>query len=239
MESWHRLWKKYTGHPDLKTDFFDTIDSKEKAYWLGFLYADGFIERTQHSIRIHLEHNRDDEDTIDRFCECLGLNKDRKKYRNRGSRGDTVEIRFNCKKMSNDLLKHGLVLRKSKVIQYPKLSNRDLELAFLLGYYDGDGRRHSTRISSGSIQFLGQVKDRFNLPYKIQIEGTKGKLSDGREISGTKCYMCLGPGLLNEMMQKYEHSMPRKRWFPRDSEERARKSAETCAKRRSLENDSR
>jgi hypothetical protein len=125
--------------------------------------------------------------------------------------------------------------RKSKRIRYPRLSNRNLELAFLLGYYDGDGRRHSTRISSGSLRFLEQIKDRFNLPYRIRLETTNGELADGRKIRGTKCYMCLGPGLLSEMMHKYRHSMLRKRWLPHCSEEQACKSANSKAKGRSLE----
>ena len=50
MYPWFEPWKKYTVHPNLRTYFFDAIDSKEKAYWLGFLYADGFIEKNPHSI---------------------------------------------------------------------------------------------------------------------------------------------------------------------------------------------
>ena len=33
--------RKYT----LNQKFFEEIDSKEKAYWLGFLYADGYISK--------------------------------------------------------------------------------------------------------------------------------------------------------------------------------------------------
>jgi hypothetical protein len=78
MDLWYKLWKRYTVHPILRTHFFDITDNKAKAYWLGFLYTDGFIERTPHSIGIHIELNRNDEDVIDRFCDCLRLNKERK-----------------------------------------------------------------------------------------------------------------------------------------------------------------
>jgi hypothetical protein len=37
MAQWYRMWKAHTVHPDLKIDYFENINTKEKAYWLGFL----------------------------------------------------------------------------------------------------------------------------------------------------------------------------------------------------------
>ena len=57
--------KKY--HPFLKEDYFKVINTKEKAYWLGFIYADGAIIKTinkarnnKYSYRIKLCQNRRD-----------------------------------------------------------------------------------------------------------------------------------------------------------------------------------
>jgi hypothetical protein len=133
--------------------------------------------------------------------------------------------------MSNNLLTHGLVPRKSKRIEYPKLPRRDLELAFLLGYYDGDGIRHSTAIASGSIRFLEQVRDRFDLRYRIHRRVDE-KVILGRKTKGTECIMYLGAKLFNEMMKNYTQSMPRKRWFPCDPREKARRAAEAHAPER-------
>jgi len=144
-------------HPNLKVDYFNSINSKEKAYWLGFLHADGCITRNQHgSIQVRFELSRDSEDVIDRFCLCLGLDKNKKEYRlnNRGEKR-FVEIRFACKETSSALVEHGLMFQKSKIVEYPMLPDESLELAFLLGYYDGDGQQGTTRISSGSIRFFG------------------------------------------------------------------------------------
>ena len=67
-------------------------------------------------------------------------------------RTDSTMIGANIKKMTRlslfhkvlsnlvkDLLKHGVVPNKSKIFKYPNLNNRKLDLAFLLGFFDGDG----------------------------------------------------------------------------------------------------
>jgi hypothetical protein len=44
-------------------------------------------------------------------------------------------------------------------------------------------------------------------------------------VNGKVYYMSLGPELFNEMMRNYQDSLPRKRWFPCDAKERARRAA--------------
>ncbi|MFX1326950.1 MAG: hypothetical protein ACFE91_02240 [Promethearchaeota archaeon] len=46
----------------MREDFFEIIDTKEKAYWLGVIYAEGYIEtRNQLPFRIGIEIGIDDE----------------------------------------------------------------------------------------------------------------------------------------------------------------------------------
>jgi hypothetical protein len=229
-EQWHNLWKKYTAHPNLRVSYFHSIDTKEKAYWLGFLYADGFMKRYKMRIGIHL--SRDDEETIDRFCECLGLNKN-KRIRRVENEKQYTEIDFVCREMSNDLIEHGLVFRKSKIIEYPGLPSRRLEAAFLLGYYDGDGVQNTTIIRSGSKGFLDEVKRRFELPYRIQVVKHESEIH-GRKVEGTEYSMCLGAELFSELMTNYANSMPRKRWFPCNPKEKARRAAEANTSEKKL-----
>lgn len=231
VELWHRRWRAHTVHPNLRIGYFHTIDTKEKAYWLGFMFADGYITRERNgSMLIRLELSRKDVDVIDRFCENLGLEKSKKEYQ-RHRNTESVGIRFKCRAMSDDLFKQGLMFRKSDRIEYPKLLRGDLELAFLLGYYDGDGRQKSTSILCGNKRFLEGIKSQFSLPYKI-VEDSREKEIDGRKIKGTVYYMSLGAELFNEMMKNYEQSMPRKRWSPCDSKEKARRAAEANTSKR-------
>ena len=136
----------------MKENYFNDIDTKEKAYWLGFLYADGYMEtRNQKPYRLGIQIGKDDEVLIDRFIETLDLNPNSKHYR---ERDNTVYVRFVNKTTISDLVKWGVVPRKSKIIELPKLSKRDLYLAFLLGVFDGDGKTGTTRIITGSKIFL-------------------------------------------------------------------------------------
>ncbi len=227
MAKWYNQWKRHTVHPNLRINFFETINTKEKAYWLGFLYADGYLVEYPNRAEIRLKLAIKDEDIINKFCEILQLNRSKKEYLTDEAGNRQVMIRFTCGKMSNDLIEHGMKFRKSKTIQYPKLPSSALELAFLLGYYDGDGRRNTTMISSGSIRFLKQAKRRFRLPYKIYVDKRRKEIY-GRKLNGINYMLHLGPELFNNMMKNYTNSMPRKRWFPCERKEIPQRISEAC-----------
>ena len=50
---------------------FDNIDTEEKAYWLGFLYADGYVSEFNSTIELSLEEK--DLQHLERFRSFLGL----------------------------------------------------------------------------------------------------------------------------------------------------------------------
>jgi len=59
--------------------FFKAIDSPHKAYWLGFLYADGGMDRRGSGLILELSDK--DEDQLDRFMNALGQDSSQKRYR--------------------------------------------------------------------------------------------------------------------------------------------------------------
>ncbi|MFX0081316.1 MAG: LAGLIDADG family homing endonuclease [Candidatus Hodarchaeota archaeon] len=200
-------------HPNLRENFFYIIDSKDKAYRLGFLYADGGItvdKRNLASYRLKIEINKKDEYLIDRFCNTIGFEKKYKSYR---KDSNTVRIRIGNKKLINDLVSKGVYLKKSKIIELPDLNTRAFYLAFLLGYFDGDGKQVTSKITSGSRKFLEQIKNFFNLHTKIHTKSGYGNAYD----------LYLGSKLFNEMMDNYQFSLPRKRFKFPSREERIKK----------------
>ncbi|WXG43258.1 MAG: hypothetical protein WED04_04320 [Promethearchaeati archaeon SRVP18_Atabeyarchaeia-1] len=222
-QKWHKRWKIRTAHPNLRTNYFQKIDTKEKAYWLGFLYGDGHICDHYGSILIQLKLSRQDESVIDMFCKCLGLEKSRKKRGiDRSTGAEFVGIRFACLKMGVDLLSHGVLFKKTKRTELPTLANRGLELAFLLGYYDADGRQYTTKITSSNHKILEQIKSRYNTS-EICIESRP----HGDEIRAMSYSVSLGVELFIQMRKNYKHSMPRKLlWFPCTQDEKLRRSRE-------------
>jgi len=129
-------------------DFFETIDTEEKAYWLGFMYADGWVcvQKTetgnvrQGELGIQLQQS--DSDHLRKFVKSIDGNIP-------VFLGDTIcaisgnpakfcLIRIYCTKMVEDLIKNGCIERKSKCIEFPTL-REDLVRHFIRGFFDGDG----------------------------------------------------------------------------------------------------
>ncbi len=197
---------------EIKGDFFEKIDTKEKAYWLGFLYADGCVYNYKRvngkeykRIRIGL-HKRD-EFIIDRFLKAINKNNITKFY---PKNTNIVAIYIANKQITQDLIRYGCVERKSKIIEFPDFKKEEYNLAFLLGYYDGDGRKNSTRINSGSLKFLNQIKDKYKLKFVISTK-IGGGVINGRKIEGISYEMTLGVNLFNAMMDNYKYSVPKNR----------------------------
>ena len=101
---------------------------------------------------------------------------------------------------------------KSKNIELPNLKNRKLFLAFLLGYFDGDGKMGTTKIASGSKIFLKQIKAKFEIKGKIQkqISCFYDSIKD-RIVEGSTYIISLGSNLFNKMLINYSDSLKRKR----------------------------
>ena len=184
-------------NPKLKPSIFKTINSKDKAYWLGFISADGCVSRN----RIQFCISTKDEDHLNKFINFIGGNVLNKRYYPNQWGNDRVFYAIYNKTMFNDLLRKGIVSPKSKNLQLPNLK-RSLLLSFLMGYFDGDGSESSTEIHSGSKFFLNQIQNKFNLPFKIKKR---------RNHIGSVMTLTLGASLFREMMLNYTDSLPRKR----------------------------
>jgi C-5 cytosine-specific DNA methylase len=114
--------------------FFETIDTEEKAYWLGFLVADGCVAKDRGRITLALAEI--DKEHIEKFQ--LSINS--KINISNNNKTNSCRLVLNSKLMKNDLINMGCVDNKSyKDIQLPILNTVELYRHFLRGIFDGDG----------------------------------------------------------------------------------------------------
>ena len=141
-------------------DIFETIDTAEKAYWLGFLAADGCNYQREHNASIILNVHEKDIDHLNKFKEFCGTDAEIKTYigyEGFSNQTSMCKITLNSKKISDDLSNKGILPNKSLILQPPIISE-DFYKPFILGYFDGDG----------SISKASQYNN-----YSISIQGTK------------------------------------------------------------------
>lgn len=132
--------RKYT----LDDKYFDTIDSPDKAYILGLLYADGYNNEDKGEIRLSL--NEYDKDILQQIAECIHYSKplmfvkcDDKVASNGFVSKNMYTLDIYNRHMSDMLAKHGIVQNKSLILSFPSFLKESLYSHFLRGYFDGDG----------------------------------------------------------------------------------------------------
>ena len=120
--------------------YFDEVNTKNKAYILGLLYADGCNYPRNNGIRLELQER--DKEILEKINKEINNEKPLKFYnRSKITNGaqDTYTIELFSKYFSDTLAKKGVVPRKSFILTFPEWLDESLYSSFLLGYSDGDG----------------------------------------------------------------------------------------------------
>ena len=138
---------------------FERIDSAEKAYWLGFLAADGcvYVREDLSNATVLINIHQKDRELLEKFNSFMKSNNPIKNIiQNEGYSNNTPMCRlaFNSKKMAFDLIDKGVVQRKSLILEPPKIDEQ-YELPFILGYFDGDGSIYKTKQNEWGISIEG------------------------------------------------------------------------------------
>lgn len=172
-------------------DYFSIIDTEEKAYWLGFIYADGNVNNANNTLTINLQAG--DKDHLSKLNKCIEGNysvkvtqdkRDDKTYWN-------ARLSVYSTKLVKDLINNGVVPNKTSVMTFPTIQN-DLLRHFVRGYFDGDGtvceRKHKKGQSDlacsfvcGSQSFLESLRSLLFInninSYTVRDKGNKVYLS--------------------------------------------------------------
>lgn len=134
----------------LNENYLEKIDNEEKAYWLGFIYADGYI--TENKLGISLA--KCDKEHLRKFLKCIKSDYKIKEYKSKSVYGecDYCRVLLNSNKLVDDLKEKGVINNKSLKLTFPNNEIIDMSLYshFIRGYFDGDG---SLVLSKNSINF--------------------------------------------------------------------------------------
>ena len=180
-------------------DYFENIDTDEKAYWLGFFFADGCItinkkgDNKQYS-QYKIQLTSIDREIIEKFSKAIDYNNNKiSVYKDK-----YYYLHLTSKKMFDDLSFLKCTERKSLILTFPNIDQIYIS-HFIRGYFDGDGsistrdqnvkfKNHIAIYTSANIHFCGTLEFltelKSNIPFltnsKLKIE------KDNRK--STNCY---------------------------------------------------
>ena len=135
-----RPTKTYTRKYSIDESYFDKIDSEEKAYFLGLLWADGYNCTDKGFVRICLVN--EDKDILEKFRKAIKHEKSlttRHLSKKHPTWKDQKELLIRSKHISNTLFDYGCYQNKSIRCNFPSVITKDQEQHFVRGYFDGDG----------------------------------------------------------------------------------------------------
>ena len=146
--------RKY--HFDL--NFFEKIDTEEKAYWFGFLCADGYVARRG---VVQIELKESDKIHLEKFRDTLGDKNIAIKY---NVKTKSYGISLCSVKMADDLTKLGCIQKKSLKLTFPTedMVPSNLIHHFMRGYFDGDGCIYISKTQKSNMFSVLGTKDFLN-----------------------------------------------------------------------------
>lgn len=176
----------------LNENYFEIIDSREKAYFLGLIAADGCIHKSipkKRNTRIALTLKVEDGYIIEKLSEALEFKGNVRIVTIR--KGKYIghkysHVQFTSNKMAIDLSKYGITRDKSSTLTYPTIS-KEYDYDFIRGYFDGNG---SVFLSNERHRRTGKITPvihfRFCGPEKLLSEiqsklGIKGRLVQSKK----------------------------------------------------------
>lgn len=124
------------------TSFFDKIDTQEKAYVLGMLYADGYNSEDRGNVTLSLTQS--DREILEKINICLESDRPIRTQVVKNSMYNTqpyCELTFYNRHFSEKLAEIGCPQKKSHILKFPSFNIVPEYLIhhFIRGYVDGDG----------------------------------------------------------------------------------------------------
>lgn len=157
---------------ELDENYFDRIDSQNKAYIFGLFLADGcnhlYDADGKSHFHLSLSLQASDKELLERVNHELNntrpLEKRTRPKKDSYVQGklikanqvkDSFQIHIYSKHMCEILAKHGMVQNKSLVLEFPNCIPNNLLSHFIRGYFDGNGSLYSFYDKQNEKQRVG------------------------------------------------------------------------------------
>ena len=169
-------------------NFFKKIDSEEKAYFLGILYADGYNWMKGKNKNVSISLQEGDLELLLKLNNLIGGNHSiyniKAKCKNCQNQS---KLQINSKILCQDLEQLGCVQNKSKVLLFPSINILPPYLVhhFIRGYFDGDGsvwegKRYKTFVKDSRSKNGKREKVIHNV--KFNFTGTVSVINGIQEV---------------------------------------------------------
>jgi hypothetical protein len=123
----------YYGKLPVNSEYFEEINTSEKAYWLGVLYGDGsIINRGDKTDRVYL--GLKDHEHVVAFKQSIGAEQNINKKKDGTSAFSVCD-----QQLADSLIRLGCDSDKTFSDSLPNLVDEDLRVAFVRGLFDADG----------------------------------------------------------------------------------------------------
>lgn len=139
--------KNYQKDITYDKNFFDSIDNEEKAYWLGFIMADGYtrLGKNNNPAQMTIEIGKKDIEILNAFKKSIKSNhiiRERSRKTCTGKISEICSITISSQHLTSKLISYGVIPNKTYIgfINEEIFSdNEELIFHYLRGYSDGDG----------------------------------------------------------------------------------------------------
>ena len=147
----------------LNEHIFDVIDTEEKAYWLGFLYADGYVYCSNNHYYCQLRMQARDKAHIELFKNFVQTSVDIEGGyttvaigTGSGKEHYSYRLTLSSKTLVDSLIRHGCVQSKTLIVRFPSIESvpQNLVKHFIRGYFDGDGSICADIVKNGKTPTL-------------------------------------------------------------------------------------
>ena len=159
------------------SNYFDIIDNEHKAYWLGFIAADGYIRSKlkYNNLALGICLSQKDKAHIEKFKNDIKATNPILDFKENQFGTINSRIIIIDEHLCQSLIKLGIAEHKSLTLIFPSEEQVPKHLIhhFVRGYFDGDGsiKKHGDGgfdISIlGTYEFLSTIKDIYGIDNKL------------------------------------------------------------------------